>query len=180
MEQSWFALRVKSRREKSVTELARIAGFDSFAPTSKSLHRWSQRTKEIETPLFSGYTFCRFGRADYARVMNLPGVINAVRFGTELAAIADSEILSLRRLQETNYQVEPCSYLPDGQAIWIAEGPLKGLGGTVLQDQGRVDLVLSVTILQRSVRVRLPREAVTVASLPLCTTASLELGAVTS
>jgi Transcription termination factor nusG len=55
----WFAIRVKSRHEKSVSHLFTLKGLESFLPLYKARHRWVDRTKNLDLPLFPGYVFCR-------------------------------------------------------------------------------------------------------------------------
>jgi transcriptional antiterminator NusG len=162
----WFALRVKSKHEKKAADLLEYSGFEAFLPLSRMRHRWSQRWKEVKLPLFPGYVFARFDRGGWARVVNVPGVIDAVRFGKALAAVEEKEIEALQLVQRTSRLVEPCAYYPAGHHIRIEDGPLSGLTGNVVEDQGFAHVILSVTLLQRSVRVKIDREFVSSDALP--------------
>ena len=157
-EPKWFALRVRAKHEKSVAELIRLTGFDCFLPVQHVRRRWSQRWKELELPLFPGYVFSRFSREHWTRVVNVPGVVDAVRFGKTLATVEEEELKALRVAENARCDLEPCAYFPVGEHIQIVDGPLHGLSGTVVMDQGRSELILSVTLLQRSVRVKIERE----------------------
>lgn len=154
----WFALRVRAKHEKRAVELMSVAGFSSFLPLQHVRRRWSQRWKELDLPLFPGYVFSRFGREDWSRIINLPGVVDAVRFGEKLAPVDEDELQALRLAEKARYGLEPCAYFPAGQRIRIVDGPLAGLIGTVARDQGRAELILSVTLLQRSVRLTIERD----------------------
>ncbi|HEX4169197.1 MAG TPA: UpxY family transcription antiterminator [Bryobacteraceae bacterium] len=158
-ESNWFALRVRSRHEKRVAELLTRTGVDCFLPLQHVRRRWSQRWTELDLPLFPGYLFACFERERWTRVVNVPGVVDAVRFGKVLAPVDIEELAALRIVQGARCELEPCPYFPTGQRIQIAGGPLAGLSGTVTEDQGRSQLVLSVTLLQRSVRVKIERDS---------------------
>lgn len=162
----WFALRVRPRHEKSVVHMVEAVGYEPFLPVIRARHLWNKRWQEMELPLFPGYLFARFDRNGWARVMNIPGVIGAVRFGKLLASVEESEINSLRLVQASGYAVEPVPYFAAGREIEIHDGPLAGLHGQVMEDKGQQQLVLSVTLLQRSVRVKIERESVTGMPLP--------------
>ena len=56
------------------------------------------RIKELELPLFAGYLFCRFPKEDRIRVEETPGVLQAVKFNGQLAAVEDYEIGSIRAM----------------------------------------------------------------------------------
>src|SRR5438034_2541312 len=51
----WFAILVKTGREKSTNLLLENAGYECFLPVNRSTRRWSDRTKLIDVPLFPGY-----------------------------------------------------------------------------------------------------------------------------
>jgi transcription antitermination factor NusG len=167
LEAKWFALRVKSKHEKKAADLLEYSGFEAFLPISRMRHRWSQRWKEVELPLFPGYVFARFDRSGWARVVNVPGVIDAVRFGKALAAVEEQEIEALQLVQRAGCLVEPCAYYPPGHRIRIEDGPLSGLTGNVVEDSGVAHIILSVTLLQRSVRVKVDRDFVSSDALPV-------------
>jgi hypothetical protein len=60
----WFALQVRTRQEASVGDQLNGQGYERFLPLYKARKRWSDRIKEVETPLFPGYLFCRFDPRD--------------------------------------------------------------------------------------------------------------------
>jgi len=59
----WYAVHVKSRFEREVSEALRQKGYEEFAAFYRTRRRWSDRTKTVEFPLFPGYIFCRFDGA---------------------------------------------------------------------------------------------------------------------
>lgn len=55
----WFVIQVRPRYEKIVASVLRAKGYEEFLPLHTARRRWSDRTKELEVPLFPGYLFCR-------------------------------------------------------------------------------------------------------------------------
>jgi len=51
----WYALQVWVRKESVIATQLEGQGFECFLPKYKSLREWSDRTKEVEQPLFPGY-----------------------------------------------------------------------------------------------------------------------------
>ena len=49
---SWYALRVRSRFEQVTSAALRSKGIEEFVPLVTSRRRWSDRTKELDMPLF--------------------------------------------------------------------------------------------------------------------------------
>jgi transcription antitermination factor NusG len=77
-EYPWFALQVRTRHELGVANYLHGQGYESFLPLYKCRKRWSDRVKEVQTPLFPGYLFCRFDPQDRLPVMKTPGVMQIV------------------------------------------------------------------------------------------------------
>lgn len=128
----------------------------------RSRRVWSDRIKELELPLFPGYVFCRFSRARRsAPVVSTPGVIRIIGFGGEPAPVDDAEINSLRRVQASLLAAQPHPYLASGSRVRVTHGSLAGIEGIVVSEKKHHQLVLSVTLLQRSVAVAIDRAWVT-------------------
>jgi transcriptional antiterminator NusG len=147
----WFALHVRSRFEVSVASHLHGKGYECFLPTFKSRRRWSDRIKEIEAPLFPGYLFCRFNVLDRFPIVTTPGLIQIVGFNKAPVPVMESEIAALQHLIGSKLQHEPWPYLKAGAKVIIEAGPLAGLEGIFIESKGSHRLVLSVTLLQRSV-----------------------------
>src|ERR1041385_4995372 len=153
--QGWFAVQVKPRHEKSVSSLLAYKGMEQFLPLYVARNRWRDRMQDVQLPLFPGYVFCKFNPSQRTPILSTPGVFGVVRFGRDLAAIDPAEIDSLQCLMRSGLSVEPWPRVEIGQVVDIEAGPLagcKGLGGGIKK---RLRLVLSVTLLHRSVFVEL-------------------------
>ncbi len=156
----WFAVRVKSRHEKAVAQHLELRNFASFTPLYVAVHQWTDRERTLHLPLFPGYVFCKFSATSLLQILNTPGVIDVVRCGNSLAPIEDSEIHGLQQVMESGYEAEPALYMETGQTVTITSGPLTGVKGTVVRHKSGFHLVLSVTLLQRSIQVEVSRGAV--------------------
>ncbi len=163
----WFALRVKPNHEKRVSELIDFQGYEEFLPLYRVRRRWAQRTQDVDMPVFAGYIFCRFDRPAWAQIMKTPGIVDAVRFGTRLAPVDEDEISALQAVQRSRMAVHPWPYLQVGQTIRVTAGPLAGRRGILVELKGQTRLVLSISLLQRSVLVEMDREWITCDAIPL-------------
>src|SRR5215467_15598312 len=65
----WFAVRTATGREKLVSMQLKSKGYEDFLPLYRSRRQWSDRTKELELPLFPGYLFCRLDFSDRLPVL---------------------------------------------------------------------------------------------------------------
>jgi transcription antitermination factor NusG len=151
----WYAILVRSTREKTASLLLENAGYECFVPTSKYVRRWSDRMKEVEVPLFPGYLFCRMNPHNRLPVLKTPGVMQIVGVGKTPIAVEEEEINAIQRVGRSGLPTMPWPYMKVGQVVRIEEGPLRGLDGIVLKIKSGVKLVLSVSLLQRSVAVEI-------------------------
>ena len=121
---------------------------------------WSDRLKLIERPLFPGYVFCRFNSSRRLHVMQAPGVVQIVRFGKDPAPVEDREIDSLRTLVRSGAPLLPHAFFHIGDRVVIERGPLAGVHGILTKFQKGYRIVVSISLLQRSVSAQLDLECV--------------------
>ena len=150
----WYALRVRSRYEHTVARHLQGRGYESLLPLYKCRRRWSDRFKEIELPLFPGYVFCQFSPLNRLPILSIPGVVHVVGVGRTPVSIDESEIAAIQAAVKSGLHRQPCPFLEIGDRVRIEHGPLCGIEGILLGFRGNQRLVLSVTLLQRSVAVQ--------------------------
>jgi transcription antitermination factor NusG len=151
----WYALRVRSRFENSAALHLHGRGYEAFTPLYKSRHRWSDRFKEIDVPLFPGYVFCQFNALDRLPILSVPGIVHIVGVGRTPVAIEETEIAAIQAAVKSGLPRQPWPFLEIGHRVRIERGPLCGIEGILLGFRGHQRLVLSVTLLQRSVAVQI-------------------------
>lgn len=147
----WFALQVRARKEDWVASQLTGQGFDCFLPKYKTVRQWSDRAKESEQPLFPGYLFCRFDFHNRRPLVMTPGIIQIVGSGRSPIPVEQVEIDSIRLAVSSGLPNHPWPYLEVGERVRLNYGPLSGLEGILVNFKGSHRVVLSVTLLQRSV-----------------------------
>ncbi len=162
----WFAVRVKSRCEKVVASIAQNKGFEGFLPLYWTRSRWSDRMKAIGLPLFPGYVFCRLDPAHRLPLLTIPGVLHLVGIGKTPAAVEDVEIATIQTAVRSGLVTQPCPFLEIGQRVLLEHGPLAGLGGILVGTSSGHRLIVSVTLLKRSVSVAIERHWVKPGDVP--------------
>jgi transcription antitermination factor NusG len=154
--QPWFALQTRPRNEKKVGNVLRQKGYECLAPTYRQRRKWSDRTVEIELPLFPMYVFCRLGPSAVGKAISTSGVIRIIGFNGKHAEVVIEEIEALQRLLRSDLLREPWKYLCHGTQVMVETGPLAGVQGIICAGDGnKKRLVISVTLLQRSVAIHL-------------------------
>jgi transcription antitermination factor NusG len=153
----WFAVRVRSNHEKVAAEFLRLRGYEEFCPLYKAESRWSDRIKIVDRSLFPGYVFTRLDPEDRLPVLMAPGVVGMVGFGKGPCPIPDHEVENVRRMVQSGLLVTPWPYLSEGQLVLLERGPLTGMEGIVKEVKGTLRIVVSVSLLQRSVSAEIER-----------------------
>ena len=154
----WYALQVQSGLASVASTVLRGKGYEEFLPVYCSRRRWSDRVKKIDLPLFPGYLFCKFDPQDrLVPVLTTPGVIGIVGAGRKPIPVPEEEIEAVRRVLLSGLAAQPWPFLGVGSRIYIESGPLAGIEGIVTNVDKVYRLVVSVTLLQRSVAVEIDR-----------------------
>jgi transcription antitermination factor NusG len=156
----WFALAVKPRFEKSVAQALAMKGYDAFLPTYKKHSRYGARSKDSELPLFPGYVCCRFDVQSRLPILTTPGVIQVLGAGSLPIPLSDTEVNSLRTAMRGQFPIEPYPFVDAGRRVRIKGGALAGVEGIVIGCKHSLRLVLSISLLQRSVLLEVDRRLV--------------------
>lgn len=151
----WFALQVRSRREALIEIHLEGQGYECFLPLYKSKRRWSDRVKEIEQPLFPGYLFCRLDLNNRGPLLMTPGVQRIVGVGRTPMPVEEKEMESIRQALSSGLPNQPWPYMQIGERVRVNYGSLVNLEGILVNFKGSNRVVLSVTLLQRSVAMEI-------------------------
>ena len=158
---NWFALQVRSRWEGTTTGLLRGKGLETLLPTYATMRKWSDRLKVVESPLFPGYLFCRFDVHNRLPVLITPGVISVVGRGKTPIAVDDTEIFSIQAAIVSGVHMEPWPYVQIGERVRIKDDVLDGMEGILTSFKGSHRVIISVSLLRRSVALEIDRSRIT-------------------
>jgi transcriptional antiterminator RfaH len=156
--QPWFGLRVRSRSEQMAVTALEGKGYQPFLPVYKVARRWTDRVQQVEMPLFPGYVFCRFDPQRRLPILITPGVVRVLGFGKVPAPIDEEEINAILAVVNAGLPAQPWPFTREGDKVAIRQGPLRGIEGVVGKCKNNHRLILSVTMLQRSVSVEIDPE----------------------
>jgi len=153
----WYAVQTRARHEKVVAHRLQEQGVPTYLPIVTEVHRWSDRKKTVELPLFSCYLFAKLmpTNEDRLRVLTLDGVFQLVGGGRQGTPIPDEQITAVRALIEGQLPVSAYPFLKIGQRVRIRSGALSGVEGILVSRNGDRTLVVSVDAIQRSLAVRI-------------------------
>ncbi len=153
----WYALHTRARHERVVEQRLREHGMETFLPVVQEVHRWSDRKKKVEVPLFGCYVFVRCAlspedRTVVYRIDSVHGFVGANGVGLP---IPDDQIESVRTVlgQAGIWRTHP--FLKAGQRVRVRGGALDGVEGVFLSENGDHSLIISIDAIQRSMAVRI-------------------------
>ena len=154
---NWYAIQTRSRHERIVVHQLQMRGVTTFLPLITEVHRWSDRRKIVELPLFTCYVFVRVATTneDRVRVLRTDGVVRFVGPTCEGTVIPEEQIESVRTLVAQNVPWASHPFLKAGQRIRIRGGALDGLEGIFQSRNGEDSLIVSVDAIERSLSVRI-------------------------
>jgi transcription antitermination factor NusG len=162
-QEQWFALGVTARHEKAISRMLHQKGFETFLPLYTNRHQYGKRAREFELPLFPGYVFCRFNPSTRLPILTTPGVLQVIGAGRVPLPIDRGEISALQTAVKANARLVPWPFWQEGQRGRITFGPLSGVEGIVMNIKDPSRLVLSVSLLQRSVLLEIDADCVSLA-----------------
>ena len=154
LRKQWFALCTRARHEKAVRERLCKRGYEEFLPTFICTSQWSDRTKKIETTLFPGYCFARFETCELFDVLQVPGICYVVGGGGQPESVPEEEIEALRKLMASAVSYSPHQGISEGMLVQIARGPLAGIRGRLMSQDGGDYVIIGVDLIKLGARVR--------------------------
>jgi len=155
--EKWYAVQTRARHEKLVAHRFQERGISAFLPLITEVHRWSDRKKVVQLPLFSCYVFAKIAptNVDRLRILQTEGVLSLVGTRGEGTPVPEEQIESVRILLKQSHPWSSHPFLRVGQRVRIRSGALDGMEGILVSQNGDRTLIVSVDALQRSLAVRL-------------------------
>jgi len=149
----WHVVRVRANAEHQVARSLACRDVEVFLPLQRNA---GKRTPK--RPLFPGYVFAGVTGRAVLPVVACPGVVHILCRGNVPEVVDPSEIFALRTVAAQAHALLPFPMFRCGETVKIRQGPLADVKGIVLRDEGRPRLVVSVSLLQRSVVAEVDRE----------------------
>lgn len=161
----WYVLYVKSRHERKIEALLKENGIKTFLPLVKTVRKWSDRKKIIESPLFPSYLFVKINfRKESEKVLAIKGFCFFVRFGTDFAIIQEHEINSIKLLMEieASMEVENNEIQPQvGEHRKIEVGALGGLGCEIIKVNNENKIIVRIDSINQNILATIPSSYLT-------------------
>jgi len=164
----WYALRTQPRHEKRVAAHIQRKGVTIFLPLVAEVHRWSDRRKTLQVPLFPGYVFVRVAATSEVRlvVLRTTGAIGFIGLGGCGIPIPEKQIEDIQKLLAHDVSCVLYPFLRVGQRVRIHGGCLDGLEGILVARNSDRSLIISLDTIQQSLAIRIEGYDVEILSPP--------------
>lgn len=155
---NWYALYTHSRCEFKVEEILKAEGVSVYLPVTKTLKKWSDRKKEITLPLFACYVFINATEKERLASLQHNQIVRCLTDAGKPAIIPNWQMENLKKMISSSPSVSVIEGLSVGEEIEIKSGPLKGVGGILLNNENKKQLAISIKLLNRTVVAHLSEE----------------------
>ena len=153
----WWVAHTRSRQEKKFARHLLSLGIPFFLPQWEKQVERSGRRRASHLPLFPGYVFFR-GTPDHRQAALGSRLLAQVLPVLEQARL-QSELAQLHELQSSGASLIPFDEIRPGDEVSVSDGPFQGYSGVVVRGQSRLRLLVSITMLRKTVAVEFDREA---------------------
>jgi transcription antitermination factor NusG len=160
----WWVAHTRSRQEKALARFLLPLEIPFYVPQVRKETRRRGRSLVSFLPLFPGYVFFRGSARDRLAAFR-SGLLVAI-LEVENQDLLHTELAQLRRLQESGADLLLQQEFQAGDLVRIKEGPFSGYSGVVIRDQGRLRLLVSITMLRKTVAVEFDRSVLASARPP--------------
>ena len=152
----WYAIQIRCQFEKKVAAQLQNKGIETFVPLVSQVHRWSDRRRVVEVPLFPGYGFVRipFAPDHRIRVLQTAGLTSFVTMNGTPIPVPEKQIEDVRLLLSQRVSSSVYPFVKAGQRVRIRGGCLDGIEGILLQCSKYSSLVISIAAVQSSLAIR--------------------------
>ena len=146
-EPSWHVVQSKPRGELRAKENLENQGFEVFLPMLVLEKVRRGKLQNVTEPLFSRYLFLRLTAQmqDLSVVRSSKGVSHLVRFGQTPATVPDTWVQGMRAQNDVAVQ----KLFHSGDAVVVAQGPLKGLEAVYLEADGEARAMILINLLSK-------------------------------
>jgi len=149
LEHPWNVLHVTANHEKRVAQHLTARGVEHYLPLYKERSRWTDRTVELERPLFAGYVFTRFASGQKLSVISIPGVLHLLGGGTECHTVSADELERIRLGLSGGYLLRPHAWLEVGRNVRVRGGVFDGVLGIVTEMRRECKVIIALSAVHR-------------------------------
>jgi transcriptional antiterminator RfaH len=161
MSKEWFILQFKSNSHHQAAKNLTRQGFETFLPLHDTTSRKSSRFINTSKPLFPGYMFIRFNRAEseWNKINNTYGVSRLITFNSNLKSIPTSFVDSLMKRYYSSGKLLPIVKFKKGDNVKVLTGPFADFIATIEKYEADQRIWILMDLMGRKINIQTPSDA---------------------
>jgi len=161
MSKEWYILQFKSNSHHIASKNLNRQGFETFLPLHDTTSRKLSRFINTSKPLFPGYMFIRFDRAEseWHKINNTYGVSRLITFNSLLKSIPTKFVNSLMKRYDLSGKLLPIQKLKEGDRVAILKGPFANFIATVEKYEADHRIWILMDLMGRKTKIQVPSDA---------------------
>ncbi len=164
LSEPWWVAHTRSRQEKAFARHLLQDGTAFYVPQRRKTVKRAGRKFSSYLPLFPGYVFFCGSLAQRAAALHSRLLVGVLEVADQ--SVLRAELSALRALQQAGANFVPLEELHPGDPVRVTEGPFQGYSGIVLRGQTQLRLVVSISMLRKTVAVEFDREVLASQPVP--------------
>ena len=163
MSKEWFILQFKSNSHHLAAKNLNRQGFETFLPLYDTTSRKLSRFISTSKPLFPGYMFIRFNRAEtkWHKINNTYGVSRLITFNSILKSIPTIFVDHLMKRYDLSGKLLPIQKLKKGDQITVLKGPFANFIATVEKYEADQRIWILMDLMGRKTVIQAPSDNLT-------------------
>ena len=163
MSKEWFILQFKSNSHHQAAKNLTRQGFEVFLPLHDTTSRKLSRFINASKPLFPGYMFIRFDKAqaNWHKINNTYGVSRLITFNSILKSIPTSFVDTLMERYDLSGKLLPMKKLKKGDQVTVLKGPFANFIATVEKYEADQRIWILMDLMGRKTKIQTPSDNLT-------------------
>ena len=161
MSKEWFILQFKANSHQQAAKNLNRQGFETFLPLNDTTVLKSSRFINTSKPLFPGYMFIRFDRAEthWHSINNTYGVSRVITFNSILKSTPTTFVENLIKRYDLSGNLLPVEKLKKGDQVKVLKGPFANFIATIEKYEDDQRIWILMDLMGQETKVQTPSNA---------------------
>ena len=163
MSKEWFILQFKSNSHHLAAKNLIRQGCETFLPLHETTSRRLSRFINTSKPLFPGYMFIKFDRAEsvWHKINSTYGVSRLITFNSILKSIPTIFVDHLMKRYDLLGKLLPIQELKKGDQVTVLKGPFANFIATVEKYEADQRIWILMDLMGRKTKIQTPSDNLT-------------------
>ena len=164
MLKEWFILQFKSNSHHLAVKNLNRQGFETFLPLHDTTSRRTSRFINTSKPLFPGYMFIKFDRAEseWSKINSTYGVSRLITFNSIITSIPTIFVEDLMKRYDLSGKLIPIRKLKKGDQVTVLKGPFANFIATVEKYEADQRIWILMDLMGRKTKIQTPSDNLTI------------------